>query len=395
MMTAQNTSIAAFTKKLVELKQIRFSGRVLLKSSFGQVWTLYLYLGRILYANGGVHPVRRWQRNLAIHCFDGKLPALEPMFNSINDLSALAPDFQSDCWEYQFLWAALQQQMVTRDRVVKMIQTMTVEVLFDVTQALQISGEIVQEPPLSPQLVLIDIEQGLTEAQKMWQIWQKAQLFDLLPDRAPLIRDPIQLQQRVSPATYKTLAALLNGKRTLRDIAMHTKRNIIDVTRSLLPYIEANLVELIDIPDSQPLVTPTIPKIVTSQPTASAGSLIACVDDSPMVCQTMEKILTSAGYQFLAIQDSMRAIATLLSRKPALVFLDLVMPNTNGYEICTQLRKVSAFKDVPIVILTGNDGIIDRVRAKVVGASHFISKPVDAPTVLEVASQYLSKVHTQ
>jgi two-component system, chemotaxis family, response regulator PixG len=390
MMTAQNTSITAFTKKLTELKQARFSGRVLLKSSFGQVWTVYLYLGRILYANGGLHPIRKWQRNLAAYCFQGKLPPLEQMFNSLRELSEISTDFQADNWEYEFLWGALQQQMVSREQVVKMIQTMTVEVLFDVTQALQITGEIVQEPPLSPQLVLIDIEQGLSEAQKLWQIWQTAQLFDIFPDQAPLIRNPHQLQQKVSPATYKTLATLLNGRRSLRDIAMQTKRNVTDVTRSLLPYIEGNLVELINIPDSQPLITPSIPKIVTTQPT-SGGALIACVDDSPMVCQTMEKIITSAGYQFLAIQDSMRAIATLLSRKPDLVFLDLVMPNTNGYEICTQLRKVSAFRDVPIVILTGNDGIIDRVRAKVVGASDFISKPVDAPTVLETASKYLQK----
>jgi two-component system, chemotaxis family, response regulator PixG len=91
------------------------------------------------------------------------------------------------------------------------------------------------------------------------------------------------------------------------------------------------------------------------------------------------------------VQDSMRAIATLLSRKPELIFLDLVMPNTNGYEICSQLRKVSAFRDTPIVILTGNDGIIDRVRAKVVGASDFLSKPVDAATVLEVTNRYLQQ----
>jgi chemotaxis family two-component system response regulator PixG len=85
----------------------------------------------------------------------------------------------------------------------------------------------------------------------------------------------------------------------------------------------------------------------------------------------------------------MRAIATLLNRKPHIIFLDLVMPNTNGYEICTQLRKVSAFRDTPIIILTGNDGIIDRVRAKVVGASDFMGKPVDAEKVLAITNKYL------
>ena len=106
----------------------------------------------------------------------------------------------------------------------------------------------------------------------------------------------------------------------------------------------------------------------------------------------MEKILTTGGYRFLGVQDSLRAIATLLSRKPDLIFLDLIMPNTNGYEICTQLRKVSAFRDTPIVILTGNDGIIDRVRAKIVGASGFLSKPANAETVLEATRQHLSEL---
>jgi chemotaxis family two-component system response regulator PixG len=78
-----------------------------------------------------------------------------------------------------------------------------------------------------------------------------------------------------------------------------------------------------------------------------------------------------------------------MSRKPALIFLDLVMPNANGYEICGQLRKLSIFKETPIVILTGQDGIVDRVRAKLVGASDFLSKPVDATTVVNVIRKYV------
>jgi two-component system, chemotaxis family, response regulator PixG len=87
----------------------------------------------------------------------------------------------------------------------------------------------------------------------------------------------------------------------------------------------------------------------------------------------------------------MRAIAVLLARKPNLIFLDLVMPSTNGYEICSQLRKLSYFRDTPIVILTGHDGIVDRVRAKLVGASDFLSKPADAETVLSVIRKHLQE----
>jgi chemotaxis family two-component system response regulator PixG len=103
----------------------------------------------------------------------------------------------------------------------------------------------------------------------------------------------------------------------------------------------------------------------------------------------MERILTEAGYQFVGIQDSIQALPTLLEKKPGLIFLDLVMPIANGYEICAQIRRVSVFKDVPIVILTSNDGIIDRVRAKFVGSSGFLAKPVDADRVLTVARKVL------
>lgn len=105
----------------------------------------------------------------------------------------------------------------------------------------------------------------------------------------------------------------------------------------------------------------------------------------------MQSLLSAAGYQFLGVDDAMRAFGILLARKPDLIFLDLVMPNANGYEICAQLRKLACFRNTPIVILTGNDGIVDRVRAKLVGASDFLSKPVDAGIVLSVIRKHLKQ----
>jgi chemotaxis family two-component system response regulator PixG len=103
----------------------------------------------------------------------------------------------------------------------------------------------------------------------------------------------------------------------------------------------------------------------------------------------MESIISAAGYNFVSEIDGLRAIAVLLSRKPDLIFLDLVMPNTNGYEICSQLRKLSFFKQTPIVILTGNDGIVDRVRAKIVGATDFLGKPAKPEQVLSTIEKYV------
>ena len=65
------------------------------------------------------------------------------------------------------------------------------------------------------------------------------------------------------------------------------------------------------------------------------------------------------------------------------------MPVASGYEICAQLRRISVFANTPVIILTGSDGLFDRVRAKVVGSTDFITKPVVADKVIGVIRKYI------
>ncbi len=266
--------------------------------------------------------------------------------------------------------------------------------LFDVSQAIQVTCETVKDNLLSTRLTLIDSEQVIGEANKLWQAWQSAKVADRSPDMAPVILQPEALQKRTSTQVYSNLAQLLDGQQTLRDLSIRMKRDVVTVTRSLLPYIQLGLVQLVPVKDIPPPVsTPIAQKL--SRTSTPHRTVIACIDDSPLICQALEKIVTEAGYQFVSEMDGLRAIAFLLSRKPDLIFLDLVMPNTNGYEICSQLRKLSYFRTTPIVILTGNDGILDRVRAKMVGSTDFIGKPVQPEVVLEIINKYLTqKVET-
>ncbi len=375
-----------FLNRFTVLKQEQFSGKVLLKGPQEQNWLFYLFLGRILYATGGIHPVRRWRRNLTVHCPQVDLEQLNSSFDPA-DYSAEAFKI---CWEYQILHLWVEQQKISREQAAKVVVSVVAEVLFDVTQAMQVTYQFKPENLSLARLVLIDSEQLNAEVDRLWTTWCEAKIADRSPNRAPVIKQPERLQQKTSASLYQVLTTLLDGKSTLQDLAVKMKRDLVSVTQSLLPYIQAGLVELIDIPDlTAPPIAP-IPGKPPTPPVNPQGPIIACVHNSPLICQGMERILTDAGYQFVAIQDSLRAIATLLIRKPDLIFLDLVMPNTNGYEICTQLRKVSTFRNTPIIILTGNDGIIDRVRAKLVRASGFLSKPIDAETVLEAVRQHLN-----
>jgi chemotaxis family two-component system response regulator PixG len=347
----------------------------------GRQWFFYLYVGRIIYAHGGSNSVRRWRRNLAIY--------LPEILKELEHLDQLVMQAKSEghnlYWEYDVLYLLVDRGKANRQQVVQMIQNILVEIYFDLNQSKQVTILPQPQQAFFKQLVPIDSEPIIVAAWKKWQAWQGAKLATISPNSAPIIKQKEILRVRTSQQIYQTLVKLLDGKNDLREIAAKMKKDIIPTTISLLPYIQAGLVELADTPD---LISP----LVQIQAKARENSpLIACVDDSPMICQTMEKMLTQAGYRFLGINDDLRAIAILLSKKPDLIFLDLVMPNTNGYEICGQLRKISAFRTTPIIILTGNDTVIDRVRTKMVGCTDFLGKPVDGRTVLDTISKYLIK----
>jgi two-component system, chemotaxis family, response regulator PixG len=368
------------------LKESKFSGQLIISDVQDISWIFYLYLGRIIYASGGIHPVRRWRRQLVAYC-----PEVLVNIGEIQTaLSNIATENSRICWEYQLLSLWIDQNKISRDRATKVIYATVVEVLFDVSQAIQVTCETIPDSLLSTRLALIDSEQVINETNKLWLAWQSAKVADRSPDMAPIIRQPELLQQKTSAQVYSNLSQLLDGQQTLRDLSVRMKRDIVTVTRSLLPYIQLGLVQLVPVKDIPPPVsTPIAQKL--SKITTPHRTTIACIDDSPLICQALEKIVTEAGHQFVSEMDGLRAIAMLLSRKPNLIFLDLVMPNTNGYEICSQLRKLSYFRNTPIIILTGNDGILDRVRAKMVGSTDFISKPVQPNIVTETINKYLTQ----
>lgn len=122
----------------------------------------------------------------------------------------------------------------------------------------------------------------------------------------------------------------------------------------------------------------------------SEKAMVVYVEDNPTDSQAMANILQGAGYNYTNIANSLQALPQLLEHKPQLIFLDLVMPMANGYELCAQIRRISAFSQTPVVIVTNNDGIVDRVHARFVGASSFLSKPIEEQRVLRVVKKYLN-----
>lgn len=372
------------THELLALHQKRATGELIITSEndgASESWRLYFYLGRLVYATGGVHPVRRWYRAFRQHCLDCYKSGWLTHVKS-----------NSDLWEVDVLHQAISQGQITTVQAKSVIQSIVQEVVFGFVEKKSLKSTWQSSTPIAQQTVLLPIDQVLQEARQLREEWRQSGLGHLQelmpqfsPELAPVIQNNPQLAAQVSPAVAATLTKLMQGKQTLWDIALHMKRPLPMVMRSILPLIKQGVIGLRPIPD---MPAPFQPSQVLTAPQPQK-KLIACIDDSPVIGQTMEQILTPAGYDVLTILNPLQGIATLLERKPDLILLDLVMPNTNGYELCTFLRKTSAFQNTPIVILTGHDGVIDRMRAKMVGSSDFLAKPPEATKVLQVIAKYL------
>lgn len=369
---------------LGNLEQLRFTGQLVYADPSDTQWTFYLFQGRIVYATGGVHPVRRWRRNLITYC--PRIPTYRLAWQI--DLSKVNTDELGFGWEYALLNLWVIQKRITQTQAEQLIHAAITEVLFDIMQLENLTEQILHSKAFPPFFQPVEVEATISKAELLSQTWQNIQPGAYTPNHAPVIKQPEELRLEVSEQLYQTLVRLLDGQRTLRDLSVEMRRDVVDVTLSLLRYVQSGLIELTTVSDLPTLVFRRDPPAL---PVASSKALIACVDDSPMVRNMMEKLLTSCGYQFLGIDEPLRAIGILLARKPDFIFLDLVMPDVNGYEICEKLRKVSWFRNTPIVILTGSDGYANRLRSNFVGASEFLSKPLNAEMVLSVINKYLQQ----
>lgn len=117
---------------------------------------------------------------------------------------------------------------------------------------------------------------------------------------------------------------------------------------------------------------------------------IVCVDDSPTMLKELNYFLDDESFSVSTISDSVKALMQIIRIKPDLILLDVKMSGIDGYELCRLLRNHSLFKNTPIIMVTGNTGIIDRVKARLVGASGYLTKPFTQSDLLKLIFRHLS-----
>ena len=401
-------NVSNISRGIEDLLEQKFTGKVVIGQQKNRI-SIYLSAGELAWVKDSQHFRRRWYRAVdknfaANESADNiellkriedyrRLSLVTPKQIDLNRITLAIADVAREC-----LVELLLQQSV----IPKLTWTLEPQNSLESMNGLGLSVERTKAI--------------LLKANLLAQQWQSAKLSNYLPSFSPVIQQE-QMYDAIEIPIPKTY---LRGQHTLWDLAFEMDTSIILIASSLVNLEQQNTLEfqqISDLPENtngkahtlsalqpgsnnsgaallaeqpQPSQTKIERKMNTTKPSFDPRKpLVACIDDSPVLAHSVKKILTSVGYQSMIISEPMGGMGLLVKYRPNLILLDLLMPTVSGYSVCKFLRETTLFKTTPIIILTSKDTIVDRTRAKLAGATDFLTKPPEPQELLRIIRLHL------
>ncbi|MBI4651299.1 response regulator [Candidatus Desantisbacteria bacterium] len=122
---------------------------------------------------------------------------------------------------------------------------------------------------------------------------------------------------------------------------------------------------------------------------------VLIVDDEPYIRALLEEALedfADKGVEILIAHNGEKGLEMALEHKPNLIFLDVMMPKMNGYDMCEALKKTHKLDKMHIIMLTAKGQEIDKQRGLEVGANEYLTKPFDPDEVVNKAAKIFGLV---
>ncbi|MEN9233672.1 MAG: response regulator [Gloeomargarita sp. DG02_4_bins_56] len=318
--------------------------------------------------------------------------ALMPLFfPKLHDL--VLPPEQN---EYEFLYRQTQMGRLNLADVRQILLRLTQEALTHFLVLFQSKSQHLQRQdrariPLNPILLavnLADVAKSVQNEVKTWsglryRVPSPLARFHLPSNRANQVYEFWSVCPRESylaklpPPQMQRCVELFSQDACGYDLARELRVSPAVAVQCFLPLVQQGILLV------RPFQVPEPPK--------PQGPKVACVDDSPAILTSVTQILHSGGYQVIPIGDPNRVMRILEQERPALVLLDVLMPELNGYDLCRLIRQHPELRQIPIVFLTGKDGLVDKMRAKLLGVKEYLTKPVDAEQLRRCVQQVLSQ----
>ena len=387
-------------KLLSQLLTSKSSGCLTINNVDGY-WKIYLQQGNLKYIDSSIQLLEQLEYHL--HRLQLKKAAIALKQWSISNLdiqsSINRQQTSSDIYKKAFFWL-IEEKHLNPFQSIKLIQNLTKEVLQyclwldrgishwhkEDTIPTWIEAKLGSCPPLNLSKCL-NLEH---DRLKQWQSCS-AKLFSV-HQRPYLVSDwhkkTLPLFGALNRQDLEQLAQIISGRTSIRQLSLLLQKDELDVAHVLSPYIEEQIIYLRS-PTPALSQFPPIPRNNNQFSNDAKVHKIVCIDDSLTILQEIERFLSKETFEITIIDDPTQAVAKIFKLVPDLILLDINMPRVNGYELCRLLRKSGKCDRTSIVMVTGNQGIIDKARAKIAGANDYLTKPFTQNQLIELINKYL------
>ena len=121
--------------------------------------------------------------------------------------------------------------------------------------------------------------------------------------------------------------------------------------------------------------------------------LVLSVDDSNTVRKIIETCLHREGYEVVGFSDGIAAMKWLTEteRVPDLIFMDVMLPKMDGFEVTRRIKQKAQYRYVVVVFLSRHNGMIDKIKGRLAGGKAYLSKPFKTQDVIDIVELYIGK----
>jgi len=115
---------------------------------------------------------------------------------------------------------------------------------------------------------------------------------------------------------------------------------------------------------------------------------VLIVDDSPAQVKLIQGLLEREGYSPVGLNDPKLVEETIVSMRPNVILLDVVMPDRNGFQVCRDLKGNAEFKSIPVIMVTSKDTASDKFWGEQQGADGYVTKPFTREDLLRAVRRF-------
>ena len=115
---------------------------------------------------------------------------------------------------------------------------------------------------------------------------------------------------------------------------------------------------------------------------------VLIVDDSPAEVRLMQTLLEKEGYWPVGLNDPKRVEELIVTERPSVILLDVVMPDRNGFQVCRDLKGSAEFNTIPVIMVTSKDSASDKFWGQQQGADGYVTKPFTREELLRAVRRF-------